>query len=79
MVSIPILVLATFSLVSRNFLLRLLHFSAPALKALWRADAASLKPSAVAETVYVSLPNSRTLLVETQPTTSSDIDKITNL
>ncbi len=32
MVSIPILVLATFSLVSRNFLPRLLHFSEPVLK-----------------------------------------------
>lgn len=78
MVSIPILVLATFSLVSRNFLPRLLHLSAPVLKALWRADAVSLKPSAVAETVYVSLPNSRTLLVETQPDASSDNDKMPN-
>ena len=63
----------------QEFLPRLLHFSEPVLKALWRADAASLKPSAVAETVYVSLPNSRTLLVETQPAVSSDIDKIPNL
>lgn len=66
-VSIPIRVFATLSLVNMNFLPRVAHFFAPDSKALCLAEAASLNPSAVAETLYVSLPNSRTLLVETHP------------